>query len=205
MDEDVKQEALAHIHRRMKGAGKRIDMLRIGTAAAILLLPLLMAWGAYRYGVTRLHAPATEQFVVMAEDGQKTKILLPDGTFVWLNSESQLIYSADFNRNNRRVKLRGEAFFEVGPNTDARFTVEAEGVDIVVYGTAFNVSAYPTDSVVNIALLRGKIALENNATHHLLTGLSPNQLSSFIAGAGRGKRGRKKVVTQGEDKVVTHG
>ena len=78
-----------------------------------------------------------------------------------------------------KVKLEGEAFFEVTKNADARFTVETEHVNIIVRGTEFNVSSYKEDCKVNISLLSGKIRLENREDNTFIADLIPNQLASI--------------------------
>jgi len=175
MDANIKREVLTTIHRQIKIAPKR--SFRWTRIASAILLPLLIAFGSYYYFSTK-HISVPQEFVVMAENGQKTKVLLPDGTQVWLNSDSRLSYSSDFNAGNRKVKLEGEAFFDVTKSTEQRFTVEAASVNVVVYGTVFNVSAYNDEPTIDISLLSGSIGVENNQNNQLLAKISPNQLIS---------------------------
>ncbi|MDL2256327.1 FecR family protein, partial [Parabacteroides sp. OttesenSCG-928-K15] len=145
--------------------------------AAAVILPLMVSIGSFYY-FSQKQMPTPQEFIVMAESGQKTKVLLPDGTQVWLNSESRLSYSSDFNNNNRKVKLDGEAFFDVEKNSDQHFTVETDCINVVVYGTAFNVIAYKEEPTIDVSLLRGKVGIENKENHSLAT-LSPDQLISL--------------------------
>lgn len=177
MDQKIKKEILADIHAQIDVTPEYSIRPRIRIVAAILL-PLLIAFSSYYYFSTK-HISAPQEFIVMAENGQKTKILLPDGTQVWLNSESRLTYFSDFNENNRRVKLDGEAFFDVMKSTDQRFIVEADCVNVVVYGTVFNVSAYNDEPTINISLLSGRINVENSLDNKLLAKISPDQLFSI--------------------------
>ncbi|MDR0700333.1 MAG: FecR family protein [Tannerella sp.] len=176
MNREIKAEVLANIHLQMLSGNKRIFFRRIKMVAAVLL-SVIISLGSYFY-FSGKYRTIPEEFIIMAEGGQKTKILLPDGTRVWLNSDSKLSYASDFNRNNRLVKLDGEAFFEVEKNTDINFTVETECVNVVVHGTAFNVSAYKKDPVIEISLLKGvvRLAYPDNT---LITGLYPNQIASI--------------------------
>jgi transmembrane sensor len=88
----------------------------------------------------------------------KTKMVLPDGTQVWLNGNSHVTYQEDFGKNNKRdVVLTGEAFFEVTHNARTPFYVHAKTINIKVKGTAFNVKAYPEDKNVETSLLRGMV------------------------------------------------
>lgn len=176
MNQNIKETVLSDIHRQMIITPKRsiFDWTRI---AVVILLPLLISLASYYYFHNK-YISNPQEFVVMAENGQKTKVLLPDGTEVWLNSKSQLIYSSDFNQNSRKVKLEGEAFFDVNRSTDQRFVIEASSVNVVVYGTAFNVTAYPDEKTINVSLVRGKVGIENKTDNRLLAELSPNQLIS---------------------------
>lgn len=113
--------------------------------------------------------------VTIAPPGQKTQLVLPDGTFVWLNSGSRLSYNYQYSTCDRIVYLEGEAFFDVKKDTQYPFIVKAGAVDIKVHGTAFNVSAYADEDNIMVALLRGKVSLSSTADRNLLTYLYPNQ------------------------------
>lgn len=100
--------------------------------------------------------------------GRTFAFVLPDGTKVWLNSETTLSYSADFEKR-RRVELSGEAFFEVIRN-GFPFEVTAGGSKVSVLGTVFNLSAYPS-APVQTTLVEGKVVVNHkNHTQTLLPG-----------------------------------
>ena len=81
------------------------------------------------------------------------KLVLSDGTKVWLNSDSKLEFPNTFVGDERRVKLAGEAYFEVAKNKAKPFRVEVERVEVVVLGTSFNIHAY--DEAVKTTLVEG--------------------------------------------------
>jgi ferric-dicitrate binding protein FerR (iron transport regulator) len=92
--------------------------------------------------------------------GARKKITLPDGTQVWLNSDTHLSYDENMNKGQERmVKLSGEAFFDVAHNEDHPFIITTDKISIRVLGTAFNVKAYPRDSITETALIRGLVEL----------------------------------------------
>ena len=91
--------------------------------------------------------------------GGEFVVTLEDSTRVWLNSESRLIYPARFASDSRRVELEGEAYFEVSKNPDVPFMVESGGQRVKVYGTEFNIRAYPEDAMVYTTLSSGSISL----------------------------------------------
>ncbi|HEX2607406.1 MAG TPA: FecR family protein, partial [Flavisolibacter sp.] len=86
--------------------------------------------------------------------GSKTKLLLPDSTIVWLNAGSKLTYNDHFGTTNRNTTLTGEAFFDVRKSS-IPFIIKANGVQIKVLGTAFNVKSYPNEKTTETSLVRG--------------------------------------------------
>lgn len=94
---------------------------------------------------------------VVARPGSRSKLVLPDGTQVWLNAESRITYHNNFNTDQREVDLEGEAFFDVTHDAQRPFTVHTSGIDIKVLGTAFNVKSYASDETIETTLLRGSI------------------------------------------------
>ncbi|PRD54256.1 FecR family protein [Sphingobacterium gobiense] len=88
------------------------------------------------------------------------KITLSDGTAVWVNAASELRFPEDFGADERRVYLKGEAYFEVAKDTEKPFFVEAEEVNIRVLGTHFNVSAYGKN--VKTSLAEGSVEVIND-------------------------------------------
>ncbi|SMG21383.1 FecR family protein [Arenibacter troitsensis] len=97
---------------------------------------------------------------VRASYGTRTKLILADGTNVWLNSGSTLKFPIDFdNVEERAVELNGEGYFDVTKNESKPFIVNTSGLDVKVYGTSFNVSAYEEYDSMEVALVEGKVSL----------------------------------------------
>lgn len=120
---------------------------------------------------------------VIVSYGKKSMIVLSDGTKVWLNAGSQLIYPAVFVNDTREVSLVGEAFFDVTKNPEKPFVVKASDVHVQVLGTRFDVSAYPEDKVIQTVLEEGKINLKYEGTglfkrDHVVE-MIPNQMVEF--------------------------
>ena len=90
--------------------------------------------------------------------GCEFQVLLADGTRVWLNAETRLRYPVTFAGTERRVELTGEAYFEVSKDATRPFIVRANGVDVRVLGTSFNVAAYGAEVVTT--LVEGRVAVE---------------------------------------------
>ena len=100
-------------------------------------------------------APNTE---VYSRPGTRTKLVLPDGSAVWLNAGSKLSYPQKFGGNERGVTLSGEAFFDV-VKAGKPFIIHTAGVQIKVLGTAFNVRSYPAEKMVETSLVRGRVEI----------------------------------------------
>ena len=101
--------------------------------------------------------------------GRNFELTLLDGTKVWLNAASSISYPVAFNGTERRVKISGEAYFEVAKNKRQPFVVEANGTEIKVLGTHFNVSAYHDDPSVKTTLLEGSVKVSKNNIETMLT------------------------------------
>lgn len=94
--------------------------------------------------------------------GKRSQIVLSDGTKVWINSGSRLVYLPVFKANMREVFLEGEAYFEVAKDAKKPFYVRTDAYTIKVYGTKFDVQAYKSDNEYNTILMEGKVSLEIN-------------------------------------------
>lgn len=105
--------------------------------------------------------------ITIPRGGQYT-VMLPDGTNVWLNSQSSLTYPVAFNGAERNVTLKGEAYFEVAKNKQHPFIVHTNGLNVKVLGTHFNVSAYNDDNEVKTTLLEGSVNLTKGNSSALL-------------------------------------
>jgi len=113
--------------------------------------------------------------------GKTSEIILPDGTHVYLNAGSRLVYPDFFADKTREVFLVGEAFFDVEHNEKQPFVVQTTDIRVRVLGTEFNVSAYPSDNIIETVLTSGKVRLEQNNTGMFseTIEIKPGQLASF--------------------------
>ena len=119
---------------------------------------------AYEDG-SQLGAVETARYATLSTPiGGQYKVTLPDGTTVWMNAESSLEYPTKFGNDQRRVVLRGDAYFEVQHDTAKPFIVQTHGQQIRVLGTTFNVKAYANEQRTTTTLLTGlvKINTEGN-------------------------------------------
>ncbi|MGN6417981.1 MAG: FecR domain-containing protein [Pseudobacter sp.] len=105
--------------------------------------------------------------------GRQYNLKLPDGTQVWLNSESSIRYPTVFNGKERKVEVTGEAYFSVTKNNKMPFIVKVNAqTDIQVLGTEFNVNAYTNEAAINTTLLEGSVRVHADKLSQIL---SPGQ------------------------------
>lgn len=108
--------------------------------------------------------------------GKRSKIILSDGTQVWLNSGSSLEFPSAFSRNSREVLLSGEMYIEVATDKNSPFYVHTSGYNVKVYGTKFNVSSYP-GSTSSVVLVEGIVGLQAANKQELV--LSPREQAIY--------------------------
>lgn len=110
---------------------------------------------------------------------EKRKIVLPDGSFLWLNESSNIKYPADFEAHERKVILvEGEVYFDIKRDEKRPFLVSAAGTTTKVLGTAFNIRSYSHLQNVQVTVTRGKVAVEKaicNDTRKVTNVLLPNE------------------------------
>lgn len=146
-------------------------------AACILILSIII----YRYDkqLDQKRDLVAENQVVCVPRGSKSFVALPDGTKVWLNADSKVIFNRNSFKKRRELVLEGEAFFDVMKDSANPFVIHAKAVNITVLGTAFNVRAYPDEGFMETSLYRGsvEVALMDKPNEKVI--LKPNEKLSI--------------------------
>ncbi len=155
--EGVYDKVMTAISEKKSSSHKWIPILRI--AASILLVSSLASLLYLKRAEIALLLNPEKMVERKTEKGQTMIVKLEDGSKVWLNSDSKLIYPEHFNGKSRNIKLVGEAYFEVVHLAKQPFTIESERVKTVVLGTSFNIRAYPGNKKVEVTVLTGKVAV----------------------------------------------
>jgi ferric-dicitrate binding protein FerR (iron transport regulator) len=131
-------------------------------------------------GLLVYHAPASGDHPSVASDasvayntvttpkGGQYRVVLSDGTKVWLNAASSLHFPTDFRGHEGEVRLTGEGYFEVAKNTEKPFRVVAGDMRINVLGTHFDVNAYPDEAAIRTSLLEGSVKITEAGVSGLL-------------------------------------
>jgi ferric-dicitrate binding protein FerR (iron transport regulator) len=138
--------------------GKKQKNVILYKAAAVLLIPLLIAFGWYYLQSTQNDRPV-QYTEVIAPEGQISKCILADGTEVWLNSGTNIRYDNRYNEHYRDIILDGEAYFKVSADKAKPFRVLTNAIKIQVHGTSFNVSAYKSCKAVETILEEGSVEI----------------------------------------------
>ncbi len=184
------------LHGRLKENGlltrtarlpRRNMLLRI--AAAIALVAGL--------GTAALYLSKTGIFsgktTIVADNATGNKeVLLPDGSKVWLNRNSELVYGKDFGKKSRNVKLLGEAYFDVAHDESRQFTIDAGKATVKDLGTSFNVITSNSNREVEVFVSSGKVLLSD------ISGSSRVELEPGYIGT-IGSNGAKKSVNENQN------
>lgn len=160
-----------------KDKNPRMPLLaRIASWSSAAAAVVAVAAGA-GYGIAsrKMAGWSAQEVVVEAPAGQRTSMTLSDGTLVWLNSGTRLEYPAVFAKNERRVKLSGEAAFDVKHDKSRPFIVETFACKAEVLGTKFNICAEPARSHFSAALFEGRLRISRNDIDNASITLSPDE------------------------------
>jgi transmembrane sensor len=141
----------------------RSTLMRVAAAALILL----------GIGSATLYFVSTDSLskkiaVATGSSQVNYRVPLPDGSSIFLNRNSELIYRSNFGRHSRNVALSGEAFFEIAANPSKPFIINAGKASIKVVGTSFNVITNNPDSAVEVFVRTGKVMLSDNTGNQSL-------------------------------------
>ena len=159
--------------------------IKIWRYAAVFTL-FISLLGAALFSKSFFFADDTISYTeIAALKGQIKNIQLPDGTLVFLNSDTKLKYASTFNSKKREVSLVGEAFFDVSSNKNKPFIIHTPENTVKVIGTAFNVSAYPDENIHQISLERGKINISRENNKSLV--LNPNETYLLLCNKNQAK------------------
>jgi transmembrane sensor len=162
--------------------------LQVVKYAAIILITAGVTWLAstYHTPVKKSNPEAFNEIVV--PKGSRSTITLADGTHVWLNSGSRLKYPSGFSGLTREIYLEGEAYFDVTHKDNQLFIVKTSNLKIKVFGTKFNVKAFPEDKTIETALVVGSVAIEaigKDGQPDQLLNIKPSEVASYSRLTGK--------------------
>lgn len=159
--------------------------------AAALILVAAASWWGYRFLSVPAPVPAkaiaSNEAVnqVTTKPGNRTRVVLRDGTRVWLNADSKLTYANNFGGTTREVNLTGEAYFDVVSNPAHPFIIHTPRTRVKVTGTTFNVRDYPGETRTETSLIKGKVEVRSVTQPEKVYYLKPHEkIILKTAGAG---------------------
>lgn len=186
-NKEESERAFQHFRGRISAPqkGQRFSLRFIRIAAAVFAGMLLLGTGYYLGNLPLDHSALYAMQTVEVPMGSRSRIVLEDGTVVWLNAGSKLSYNSAFSHKDRNVQLEGEGYFEVTHNKKLPFIVHTSDIDVKVLGTRFNVKAYGDEENIEVILAEGSINLSslNNQTEPLT--LKPEQLAIYNKESGQ--------------------
>lgn len=130
--------------------------------AAVILLAISLPLSYYLGKNNSLQSDSLT--TITCAYGDKSSIVLPDNSHVYLNSGSKLTFNSNF-KNGRKVELEGEAFFEVTKDRTHPFQVKTTDIEIEVLGTKFNLRAYPDEKAISTTLVEGSVKISSKYQH----------------------------------------
>lgn len=149
----------------------------IGAWSMRIAAVLCLCLGVSYFAATKMfdRKASNNSLSVFVPNGERISMTLTDGTTVWLNSGTTLEYPAVFARGERRVKVTGEAMFDVKSDPQHPFVVETFACDVRVLGTKFNVEANEEEGIFTADLLRGRVQVCNRTDRSDRITMEPNQ------------------------------
>jgi len=152
-------------HRIMQNRKRHLfNMNMVIKYAAVFIFAFFLGFGVYNFHRGSLPDSSNTYTEVHVPCGERSQVILSDGTKVWLNSGTILKFPLVFNSKKRNVFLKGEAFFDVSKNTKKPFIVNAGQMNIQVFGTRFDVCAYTDDHEFSATLEKGMITATSMLT-----------------------------------------
>lgn len=153
---------------------------RFLAAASIIIIVIASAMFAYYQHGLKVSKEQVAGNQVSTPMGSRSKIVLPDGTKVWLNAGSRITYNDFQTSGSREVHLSGEAYFDVVHSDTHPFIVHTDRVDIHDLGTVFNVKAYPHEKNVETTLIEGSVEVVDHHDQQKKIMLKPNEKLTIL-------------------------
>jgi ferric-dicitrate binding protein FerR (iron transport regulator) len=146
----LREEMHAYINRKIDHRERTVSFplqwLKAAAAITVLAVAFVLLWQWKTIGIVHIQTFAETQ-----------KVILPDGSIIWLKENSSLDYPGKFNSDTRTVSFTGEALFEIAKNKDHPFVIQSGALTATVLGTSFNIKS--SDSAIQVNVLTGQVSL----------------------------------------------
>ncbi len=145
---------------------QRYKLFNVLKYAAMIVLALAIP---FTYWIAQKPKTSADTYTtVTCAFGDKTTIILPDSSQVWLNSGSKITFSNNFKNGSRKLYLEGEGYFSVKKDADNPFFVQTAELNVKVLGTEFNLKAYPDEENISVTLVNGNLQVQNEKSAEML-------------------------------------
>ena len=170
------------VNRMRRTQARTISLRQFYSVAAVVLLFLSLGSIMWYTGII----PGKNMVTIAAANGVRTEIFLPDGSRVWLNSNSSLKYNKNFDEDTRKLWLEGEAFFNISHNPSRPLFVKTKSIEVEVLGTRFNLLSVPNQKRLEATLVSGSIKLSSsNKSSKQSVQLIPGQKAHWNEGTNQ--------------------
>lgn len=163
---------------------RRLWWARWAVGVAAVVAVVMVGFLSYQGGRHGLQSRMT-QVVVVAPMGSRTQTTLPDGTRVWLNAGSRIVYPQSFGINSREVEIEGEGYFTVAHDAEKPFVLSSRSGRVKVLGTKFNLRDYADDSCLTVSLDEGSVLFSDAARPGHFWTMKPGQRITLNKSTGK--------------------
>jgi ferric-dicitrate binding protein FerR (iron transport regulator) len=150
-------------------------------AAAVILFGI----GFSSYMTIRNSQSTTVEWESVQTTDEKADIILPDNSHIWLNNNSEITFPAKFKGNSRKIRLNGEAYFEVAKKKWKPFIISVGEVSVEVLGTSFNVEARNVKSLTSVIVASGRVALYKDSDRKNRIIIAPGEKGTYNNSSGQ--------------------
>ena len=151
------RSALEKLKKRIRKYTSLVKIRRTVYYASQIAAVIAIAFIFHTVKESNVYSATTHTFLTSPH---KSEVTLPDGTIVWLNNNTKLIYPEAFSSTERSVYLEGEAYFKVTKNKARPFVVKSQGQEIKVLGTSFGVRSYQEETSIFTTLVSGSVEVQ---------------------------------------------
>lgn len=169
--EDDVEKNIQRLKKKINAKTTRLPVKKYLLIAASVLAAFVLI----KFIVFPAHTNKLADNTYKTEKGSKSNLTLPDGSKIWINSDTKISYKDDFGKASREIFLEGEAYFDIVKDASKPFIVHTSDMNIKVLGTVFNVRAYNDENNTQASLIEGSIEVTLTKDKSKIIQLKPNE------------------------------
>jgi ferric-dicitrate binding protein FerR (iron transport regulator) len=160
------------------GTGKNWKRWLVAASMLVVATTGVLYWHS-KQGEVEVKGAVVQAKEIITKYGTRSYQELPDGSKLWLNAGSKVVYADNFLAGKRELTLQGEAYFDVRHDPKHPFIIHTGQADVRVLGTTLNVRAYPEDSAIETTLINGKVEIDVKGRQKQTIVLRPSEKVSI--------------------------